>query len=72
MEYDFNFVYCPDCNITLVFECRLEKDSERTEMAVCPQCGGELGEIRSDHGYYCIGMACGYVYPGQPCCGGGY
>jgi transcription elongation factor Elf1 len=72
MEYDFSWVYCPECNITLVFECRLEKDGERTEMVVCPRCGVELGEIRADHGCDCIGMACGYIYPGKPCCGGGY
>jgi hypothetical protein len=31
MEYDFNWVYCPECNMTLVFECRVEKDGEKTE-----------------------------------------
>jgi len=72
MEYDFSWVYCPECNITLVFECRLAKDGERTEMVVCPRCGMELGEIRADFGCDCIGMACGYIYPGKPCYGGGY
>jgi hypothetical protein len=32
----------------------------------------ELGEIRADFGYDCIGMACGYIHPGKPCYGGGY
>jgi len=41
-------------------------------MIVCPKCGLELGEIRADYGCDCIGMACGYIYPGQACCGSEY
>ena len=69
MEYEFNWVYCPDCNTTLVLESQIERDGEGCEMVVCPGCGGELGEIKADGGYDFIGMACGYVYPGRPCCG---
>ena len=71
MELDYSWVYCPDCNMTLVFESQGEPDSMRSEQIACPRCGMDLGEIRSDHGFDLIGMACGYLYPGQPCCGGG-
>ena len=69
MEYEFDWVYCPECNRTLVLESRVEKGSGCFEMVVCPICGMELGEIPCDGGYDFIGTACGYLYPGKPCCG---
>jgi ribosomal protein S27E len=67
MEYEFHWVYCPDCNQTLVCESRLEGAGDRFEQVVCPVCGRELGEIRSDGGYDFIGLACGYLNPDRPC-----
>lgn len=69
MEYDFHWVYCPDCNQTLVCETRVEPDGQGYEQVVCPLCGRELGEVRTDGGYDFIGLACGYVNPGKPCTG---
>lgn len=69
MEYDYSWVYCRDCNTTLVVESRLENGCERFEQVVCPGCGGELGEIRADFGYDFVGVACGYLHPDRPCPG---
>ncbi len=70
MEYEYDWVYCPDCNMTLVFESWVERGGEGVEQIICPQCGRELAWIRADDGCDCIGLACGYLYPGKPCCGG--
>ena len=69
MEHEFNWVYCPECNTTLVVEARLQDGCERYEQLVCPWCGRELGEVRADLGCDFIGIACGYVQPGSPCYG---
>jgi len=72
MDCEYHWVYCPDCNMTLVFESWVERGGEGVEQVICPQCGRELAGIRADDGCDCIGVACGYLYPGKPCCGGGY
>ena len=72
MEYEYHWIYCPDCDMTLVFESRVERDGEGYEQIICPECGAGLAEIRTDDSCDCIGLACGYLYPGRPCCGGGY
>jgi transcription elongation factor Elf1 len=69
MHYEHYWIYCPDCNRTLVVEARLETNCERDEMVVCPMCGQELGEVRADLGYDFVGLACGYLYPGKECYG---
>ena len=65
MEYEYNWLYCPDCDMTLVFESGVEE-------ITCPQCRNDLGEVRVDDSCQCIGLACGYLQPGMPCCGGSY
>ncbi|MBE0481794.1 MAG: hypothetical protein IBX68_12575 [Dehalococcoidia bacterium] len=70
MDCDYHWLYCPVCNMTLVFESRVEEEGEGVENIFCPQCGYALGAIRTDGGCDCIGLACGYLYPGKPCCGG--
>ena len=72
MEYEYYWVYCSSCDMTLVLESRGEQDGEGLETVICPQCSLELEEIRADDSYDFVGIACGYLYPGKPCCGGGY
>ena len=72
MEYEYYWIYCPDCNMTLVLESRVEQDGDCVEKVTCPQCSMELGEIRADDSYDCVGIACGYLYPGASCSGGSY
>jgi hypothetical protein len=72
MEYEYYWIYCSSCDMTLVLESRVELNGEGLEAVICPQCGLELEEIRADDSYDFVGIACGYLYPGKPCCGGGY
>ncbi len=72
MELEYYWLYCPDCDMTLVFESRVEKEGRGQEQIVCPQCWRELAVIRADDGSECIGLACGYLQPGMPCRGGSY
>jgi len=72
MELEYHWIYCPDCDMTLVFESRVERDGQGQEQIVCPQCRRDLALIRADESSECIGLACGYLQPGMPCCGGSY
>ncbi len=72
MAYECYWIYCPDCDMTLLFESRVEKDGRGHERIVCPQCGEELAVVRADSGCECIGLACGYLQPDMPCWGGTY
>ena len=69
MEKEYNWIYCPDCDLTLVFESLINDDSEAVQKVTCPRCDTELAEIRADDGCYCAGVADGHLYPGRPCCG---
>ena len=69
MDYEYHWIYCPDCDRTLVFESGVEGEGEDVELIVCPDCGRELAEIRTDEGCYCIGIACGHMFPDQGCRG---
>jgi len=35
MEYEYHWVYCPDCDMSLVFESRVERDGEGGEQIIC-------------------------------------
>jgi len=71
MEYEYNYLYCPYCDMTFVAEASLLGEGQgRLEQVNCPECGTNLGEIRTDDDFQFIGIACGYLYPGRPCCGG--
>ena len=71
METEYNWLYCPNCDMTLIAEAQLLGEGhERYEQVSCPECGTDMGTIRADDNYQFIGMACGYLYPGRPCCGG--
>ena len=69
MEFDYNWLYCENCNVTYVVECRLDGDGDRLKDVVCPTCGACLGQVSADDGYDVIGMACGYFHPGKACFG---
>lgn len=72
MEFEYNYLYCSKCDMTLLAEANLlEESKELFEKVNCPECGTYIGEIRADGGYQFIGIACGYLYPGRPCCGRG-
>ncbi len=46
MAYECYWIYCSDCDMTLLFESRVEKDGRGHERIVCPQCGEELAVVR--------------------------
>lgn len=72
MEYEYHWIYCSDCDMTLVFESGVERDGQGFEQIECPQCGEDLATVRVDDVCQCIGLACGYLQPGMPCCGRSY
>lgn len=59
VERIFGSLYCDGCDCTFDYESQVGWGSPKYEKFNCPQCGKDLGEIKTEGGYEVTGSKSG-------------